>query len=75
MREGRAGNQATRRARASHRPVSCQSASAKTTASAIRGEFGDFHATARTEGSQLFINPLMAQYGLFKAEAVARRMP
>ena len=30
--------------------------------SAIDGEFGDFHATPRTQGSELFINPLMALY-------------
>jgi hypothetical protein len=52
-----------------HQSIVCNSI-----ASAIRGEFGDFHATSRTSGSELFINPLMAQYWMFKAEAVARRM-
>jgi hypothetical protein len=41
--------------------------------SAINGWFGDHHATRRTEGSQLFINPLMAIYWGFELEAVARR--
>ncbi|MFF2551098.1 DUF1152 domain-containing protein [Nocardia sp. NPDC058058] len=31
-------------------------------ASALRGEFGDVHATDRTAGSELFVNPLMAMY-------------
>ncbi len=43
-------------------------------ASAIRGEFGDFHATSRTRGSQLFINPLMLDYWAFAATPLVRRM-
>jgi hypothetical protein len=43
-------------------------------ASAVRGEFGDYHATGRTAGSALFINPLMAQYWTFRADAVVARM-
>ncbi|WP_218025100.1 DUF1152 domain-containing protein [Nocardia jejuensis] len=31
-------------------------------ASALRGEFGDVHTTDRTDGTQLFVNPLMAIY-------------
>ena len=31
-------------------------------ASAMRGEFGDYHATGRTSDSELFINPLMTFY-------------
>ncbi|MDB5071654.1 MAG: hypothetical protein JWM87_2765 [Candidatus Eremiobacteraeota bacterium] len=42
-------------------------------ASAIRGRFGDHHATARTAESELFINPLMAMYWTFDLPAVARR--
>lgn len=38
---------------------------------AVKGRFGDVHATARTQGSQLFINPLMSQYWAFKLESVA----
>jgi hypothetical protein len=41
--------------------------------SAVNGCFGDFHSTKRTEGSTLFINPLMAIYWAFELEAVARR--
>jgi hypothetical protein len=40
---------------------------------AITGSFGDIHATKRTEGSKLFINPLMGIYWGFDLEAVARR--
>ena len=41
--------------------------------SAIRGEFGDHHATARTSGSTLAINPLMALYWAFRLEGVVER--
>ncbi|HSY84242.1 MAG TPA: DUF1152 domain-containing protein [Gemmatimonadaceae bacterium] len=41
--------------------------------SAIRGEFGDYHATARTSGSTLAINPLMALYWAFRLDGVAER--
>lgn len=37
------------------------------------GRFGDYHATPRTEGSKLFINPLMSMYWCFEVDAVARR--
>ncbi len=39
----------------------------------IAGEFGDFHRTGRTEGSKLFINPLMGLYWGFQLEGVAKR--
>lgn len=39
---------------------------------AATGGFGDQHATKRTEGSELFINPLMTFYWSFQLEAVAR---
>jgi len=42
--------------------------------SAIEGHFGDYHATPRTEGSELFINPLMAIYFAFRVDALARRI-
>lgn len=42
-------------------------------ASAIEGEYGDVHATKRTRGSKLWINPLMSLYWAFELEAVARR--
>jgi len=41
--------------------------------SAVNGWFGNQHATKRTEGSELFINPLMAIYWAFQLEPVARR--
>lgn len=43
-------------------------------ASALRGEFGNYHATNRTSGNDLFINPLMTQYWTFQSAAVVRRM-
>ena len=43
-------------------------------ASALRGEFGNYHATHRTSGVELFINPLMTQYWTFQSSAVVRRM-
>jgi hypothetical protein len=39
----------------------------------IAGEFGNFHRTNRTEGSKLFINPLMGLYWGFQLEGVAKR--
>ena len=41
--------------------------------SAIAGEFGDHHETRRTEGSRLFINPLMSLYWAFRVDAVVQR--
>ncbi len=41
--------------------------------SAIRGDFGDVHRTARTMGSSLFINPLMSMYWSYELGAVAQR--
>ena len=41
--------------------------------SAVEGRFGDYHATYRTEGSPLFINPLMSLYWAFRLEPVVRR--
>jgi len=40
---------------------------------AVTGSFGDVHPTKRTEGSKLFVNPLMGLYWSFDLEAVARR--
>ncbi len=40
---------------------------------AVMGQFGDVHPTKRTEGSTLFINPLMAMYWGFRLEGVVRR--
>ncbi|WP_433724474.1 DUF1152 domain-containing protein [Nocardia sp. CA-129566] len=41
-------------------------------ASALRGEFGDVHATDRTCGTELFVNPLMAMYLAVDLPALAR---
>lgn len=43
-------------------------------ASAIEGDYGDVHRTNRTQGSELFINPLMSQYFGYELSAVARRV-
>ena len=40
---------------------------------AVLGDFGNVHKSQRTEGSELFINPLMALYWGFRLENVARR--
>jgi len=41
--------------------------------SAVSGWFGNEHASKRTEGSELFVNPLMALYWAFRLEHVVRR--
>ncbi|MES2459950.1 MAG: DUF1152 domain-containing protein [Armatimonadota bacterium] len=41
--------------------------------SAIQGHFGNYHANYRTQGSELFINPLMSLYWAFQLDSVARR--
>lgn len=41
-------------------------------AAAVEGHFGDVRFTARTAGSELFINPLMGLYFGFELDAVAR---
>lgn len=42
-------------------------------ASAIEGHYGDVHRTSRTEGSRLWINPLMSLMWAFELEPVAAR--
>jgi hypothetical protein len=42
--------------------------------SAMCGEFGDFHSTARTRGSEQFINPLMPLYWYFQLSVIAERV-
>lgn len=42
-------------------------------ASAVQGKFGDYHATYRTEGSKLWISPLMTMYWTFRLESVVER--
>jgi hypothetical protein len=41
-------------------------------ASAIRGEFGDYHATDRTGSAELFVNPLMTLFWLYDIPLLAR---
>jgi hypothetical protein len=59
---------------ANRRQPAHQSIVSNSIASALRGEFGDYHATNRTSGSELFINPLMAQYWTFEAPQIVRHM-
>ncbi len=40
---------------------------------AVNGSFGNHHMTKRTEGSNLFINPLMGFYWSFRLESVVKR--
>jgi hypothetical protein len=47
---------------------------ASSTLNAIEGWYGDVHATDRTVGSTLYINPLMGLYWCFRLGAVARRI-
>lgn len=42
--------------------------------SALAGHYGDYHATARTVGSTLWINPLMSAYWCFQLDSVAERI-
>ncbi|WP_327585013.1 hypothetical protein OHA25_56505 [Nonomuraea sp. NBC_00507] len=44
-------------------------------AAAVRGEFGDVRFTARTRGSELFINPLMAIYFAVDLDGLRPRLP
>ncbi|GGR50022.1 hypothetical protein GCM10008959_08940 [Deinococcus seoulensis] len=41
---------------------------------AIDGHYGDHHATSRTHGSELWINPLMGLYWTYHLPAVASRL-
>ena len=41
--------------------------------SAVQGNHGNFHMTAKTKGSHLSISPLMAIYWFFELSAVAER--
>ena len=41
---------------------------------AVDGHFGDYHSTARTNNSQLFINPLMALVWCFELDPIAKRL-
>jgi hypothetical protein len=41
---------------------------------ALEGRYGDHHASDRTAGSELWVNPLMALYWCFRLDAVADRV-
>lgn len=41
---------------------------------AIYGEYGDYHATERTRGSELWLNPLMGLYWTYQLPSVAARL-
>jgi hypothetical protein len=41
--------------------------------SAVRGEYGNYHLTWKTQGSKLWISPLMPIYWFFDLHGVARR--
>jgi len=42
--------------------------------SATQGEYGDFHATYRTKGNKLWINPLMSLFWNFNLDAVVEKI-
>lgn len=42
--------------------------------SALEGAYGDYHSTARTKGSKLWINPLMSIYWCFNLRALAEKV-
>jgi hypothetical protein len=52
----------------------CPSVVCASIRSALEGHYGNHHRTARTRGSTLWINPLMALYWCFCLDAVARRL-
>jgi hypothetical protein len=52
-----------------HKSIVCNSI-----ASAVRGEFGDYHATNRTSGNEMFINPMMSQYWTFALPHLVHHM-
>lgn len=41
---------------------------------AVEGQFGNYHATYRTQGQELFINPLMGLYWAFQLGPVVQRV-
>jgi hypothetical protein len=41
--------------------------------SAVRGEYGNYHLTEKTQGSRLWISPLMTLYWFYAFEAVSER--
>ena len=47
---------------------------ANSVSSAIQGEFGDYHVSSRTRGSEQFINPLMGLLWFFRLQGIAGRI-
>ncbi|MCW5870543.1 MAG: hypothetical protein KIS61_25015 [Candidatus Eremiobacteraeota bacterium] len=58
---------------ATQQPGSRPSIIAGSVVAAARGQFGDIHVSARTQGSLLLINSLMAMYWGFRVDGLARR--
>jgi hypothetical protein len=52
----------------------CPSIVCSSILSAVDGHYGDYHRTARTRSSKLWINPLMTMYWCFRLGPVARRI-
>jgi len=47
---------------------------ANSIANAMRGEFGDFHFTPRTKGTEQFVSPLMGLFWFYKLQAIAQHI-
>lgn len=58
---------------ASSRPEARASIITGSVVAAAQGHFGNHHATPRTQGSELFLNPLMSMYWGFEVDGLARR--
>ena len=58
---------------ASARPEARESIITGSVLAAAQGRFGNHHATARTRGSELFLNPLVSTYWGFEVDGLARR--
>jgi len=59
---------------ANEKMKSLQSIVANSIASAVEGQYGNYHRTARTNGSHLWINPLMTIYWCFNLRNVIRNI-
>ena len=55
---------------ANKRMIGKESIVSNSIVSALEGEYGDFHKTLRTKGSQLWINPLMTIFWVFDLRKV-----
>lgn len=47
---------------------------ANSVVSTLQGEYGDYHRTNRTKGSELWISPLMTTYWNFTVESVVSNL-